>query len=63
MVLTMVRLMWQAVVERLEQEAAEHRQTSKQEAEQQEKTLRGRYQAALQAAQDSERKHAERLHA
>lgn len=50
----------QAVVERLEQEAADNRQAAKKEADQRETALKGRYQAALQAAQDSELKHAER---
>lgn len=50
----------QAVVERLETEAADNRQAAKQAAEERETALKGRYQAALQAAQDSEHKHAER---
>ena len=50
----------QAVVERLEAEAADNRQAARQEAEERETALKGRYQAALQAAQDSELKHAER---
>ena len=50
----------QAVVERLEQEAADSRQAAKKEADEREAALKGRYQAALQAAQDSELKHAER---
>lgn len=52
--------MVQAVVERLEAEAADNRQAARQEAEERETALKGRYQAALQAAQDSELKHAER---
>ncbi len=47
-------------MERLEAEAAGNRQTAKREAEERETALKGRYQAALQAAQDSEHKHAER---
>lgn len=50
----------QAVVERLEKEAMETRHAAKQEAEERETALKGRYQAALQAAQDSELRHAER---
>ena len=50
----------QAVVERLEEEAADNRRAAKQEADQRDTALKGRYQAALQAAQDSEHKHAER---
>ena len=55
-----VLVLLQAVVERLEQEAADSRQAAKQEADERETALKGRYQAALQAAQDSELKHAER---
>jgi len=50
----------QIVVERLETEAADNREAATKEAEKRETALKGRYQAALQAAQDSEHKHAER---
>ncbi len=50
----------QIVVERLETEAADNRGAATKEAEKRETALEGRYQAALQAAQDSEHKHAER---
>ena len=50
----------QAIVERLEKEAADNRQAAKKEAEEREVALKGRYQAALQAAQDSAYRHAER---
>lgn len=50
----------QVVVERLETEAADNREAATKEAEKWETALKGRYQAALQAAQDSEHKHAER---
>ena len=50
----------QVVVERLETEAADNREAATKEAEKRETALKGRYQAALQAAQDSEHKHAER---
>lgn len=50
----------QAVVERLESEAADNRQAAKKDADERELALKGRYQAALQAAQDSEHRHAER---
>ncbi|KAL0047405.1 hypothetical protein WJX82_002558 [Trebouxia sp. C0006] len=51
----------QVVVERLETEAADNREAATKEAEKWETALKGRYQAALQAAQDSEHKHAERF--
>ncbi|KAA6419262.1 MAG: 5-azacytidine-induced 1 [Trebouxia sp. A1-2] len=51
----------QVVVERLETEAADNREAATKEADKQETALKGRYQAALQAAQDSEHKHAERF--
>ncbi len=50
----------QVVVERLETGAADNREAATKEAEKRETALKGRYQAALQAAQDSEHKHAER---
>ena len=55
-----MKALLQAVVERLEQEAADNRQAGKKEADEREAALKGRYQAAVQAAQDSELKHAER---
>lgn len=47
-------------MERLETEALDTRHAAKQEADDREAALKGRYQAALQAAQDSEVRHAER---
>lgn len=47
-------------MERLEKEALDTRHATKREAEEREMALKGRYQAALQAAQDSELRHAER---
>ncbi|DBA83689.1 TPA: hypothetical protein ACH3X1_006232 [Trebouxia sp. C0004] len=51
----------QVVVERLETEAVDNREATTKEAEKRETALKGRYQAALQAAQDSAHKHAERF--
>ena len=52
--------MVQAVVERLEKEALDTRHAAKREADERETALKGRYQAALQAAEDAELRQAER---
>ena len=50
----------QVIIERLEGEAGQARLNAKEDADKREGALKGQYQAALQAAQESVQKHAER---
>ena len=50
----------QVIIERLEEEGAQARQAVKDEGEARQAVLKAQYQSALQAAQESAQKHAER---
>lgn len=50
----------QVIIERLEEEGAQARQAVKEEAGARQAVLKAQYQSALQAAQESAQKHAER---
>lgn len=53
-------LCMQVIIERLEGESAEARQTAQEQAETREAALKAQYQKALHAAQDSLHKQSER---
>ena len=57
---SMSTLVMQVIIERLEGEGAEARQSATEEAAKREAALKGQFQSALQAAQESVQKHADR---